>query len=133
MLLLAFFAAIAHVAAATTAAAPFLKAVAVVENAREGQRGAAGEEGRTQFLPSTRADRLRELRARGILNPTEAQIERAHFEWLCTTLRAYGVEPLPFNLALAWNSGAKATATGRAPEASYDYARRVVAVMEATP
>jgi hypothetical protein len=41
------------------------------------------------------------------------------------------VDPSPFNLALCWNAGLSKTLSGRAPVSSYDYARRVVAIMEA--
>jgi hypothetical protein len=99
--------------------AAFLGAVAEVEDWR-GQRGAAGEIGPWQMMPRTWAS------YRG----TAEDRARAHLAWLRATLERRGVEPSPFNLALCWNAGLHATLTGRAPVASYDYARRVVALME---
>jgi len=113
--------------------ASFLAAVAAVENAPHGKRGKRGETGPWQLMPGTRRDRARELAARGVTRPTERQLAEAHFVWLRRELARRGVAPLTFNMALAWNAGAAATAEGRAPEASYYYARRVCNLMEAAP
>jgi hypothetical protein len=108
--------------------AEILSAIASVEDWR-GRVGAAGEIGPYQMLPSTRADRLRELQAAGVNYPTERELARAHLAWIRRQLLAADVEPLPFNLALCWNAGVRATITNRAPVRSYDYARRVVALL----
>jgi hypothetical protein len=109
-------------------AGDMLAAIASVEDWR-GRVGRAGEIGPYQMLPSTRADRLRELRAAGVASPSERQLAEAHLVWIQRQLRAADVEPLPFNLALCWNAGVRATITNRAPVRSYDYARRVVALL----
>lgn len=109
-----------------------LRAIEIVEDWQH-HVGKAGELGPYQMLPGTRADRRRELLARGILNPTEHELAVAQLDWITARLTAAGVDPRPFNLALCWNAGVKGTITGRAPERSYEYARRVVALLEATP
>jgi hypothetical protein len=111
--------------------AALLHSIAIVEDWR-GRVGKAGEIGPYQMLPSTRADRIRDLAARGIVAPTEQQIAQEHVDWLRRELRKAGTEPLPFNLALCWNAGLNATVTGRAPERSYRYACRVVGNLETT-
>lgn len=103
--------------------AVFLRAVALVETGGDAAAiGARGERGAYAMLPVVvaqhgghgSAEAAREVR----------RIERA--------LQARGVDPLPFNVALAWNAGVTGATTGRAPERSYDYARRVVNLMEAS-
>jgi hypothetical protein len=106
-----------------------LASIAVEEN-WQGRVGRAGEIGPYQMLPSTRADRRRDLRARGVMNPTELQLATEHLNWIRKQLKAAGVPPEPFNLALCWNAGGAGTVTGRAPVASYHYAGRVVAILE---
>ena len=39
-------------------------------------------------------------------------------------LKNRGVDPSPFNIALAWNAGPKAASMGKAPVASYHYAAK---------
>jgi hypothetical protein len=96
-----------------------LHAIALVED-WQGRRGAAGEIGPYQMMPRTWAAYRGSATARA----------RQHLAWLKRELRHVDVDPSPFNLALCWNAGLRATITGRAPERSYDYALRVVAIME---
>jgi hypothetical protein len=56
--------------------------------------------------------------------------ERGRQRHLERELLAIGIEPMPFNVALAWNAGITKVRAGKAPVSSYDYARRVVATME---
>jgi hypothetical protein len=91
--------------------------------------GPAGETGRWALTPRVRIDRGRELRARG--EPvTDEAIAREHVLWLEKELPRAGVDPVMFNILLAWNCGLTQTAQGRAPERSFDFARRVIALME---
>ena len=53
-----------------------------------------------------------------------------HYEWIKRTLEQAGVEPSVFNIAMAWNCGAEAVLSGRAPTASYNYAERVTNLVE---
>jgi hypothetical protein len=89
--------------------------------------GPAGETGRWQLTPAVRHDRGQELRAHGI-PVTDETIARAQVRWLEAELVKAGVDPLPFNIALAWNCGLDRTVSGRAPVASYDFAARVCVV-----
>lgn len=77
--------------------------------------GAAGERGQFQMTPA-------------VVASSGGYGERAAARWLRLLERELlhaGIEPLPFNLALAWNAGLGAVQRGRAPVASYRYAGRV--------
>lgn len=99
----------------------FLRAIALVESGNNPAAvGKAGELGRFQMTPAVVA-------TCGGYGDREAarwerQIERE--------LLAAGIDPLPFNVALAWNAGVGAVKRGQAPEASYEYATRVTNLME---
>lgn len=100
----------------------FLRAEALVESANNPHAvGAAGERGRFQMAPA-------------VVASTGGYGEREAMRWerqLERELLAAGIEPLPFNVALAWNAGPTAVKRGTVPMVSYDYACRVVATMEA--
>ena len=99
----------------------FLQAVALVETGDQaGLVGAAGERGRFQMTPAVAA-------SCGGYGRHEAE---KHLHLLEKQLRLVGIDPQPFNLALAWNAGPGAVKRGAAPERSFDYARRVVATIE---
>lgn len=99
----------------------FLQAVAIVESGNNPHVvGAVGERGRFQMAPLVAA-------SCGGYGEREAARWERHLE---RELVAMGVEPLPFNVALAWNAGPTKVRAGRVPLSSYDYARRVVATME---
>lgn len=99
----------------------FLQAVALVETGGNAHLvGKAGERGCFQMTPAVVA-------SCGGYGEKEAVRWERHLE---RELRASGIEPIPFNLALAWNAGPSAVKRGAAPESSYHYARRVVATME---
>lgn len=100
----------------------FLQAVALVESgANPHAVGRLGERGQFQMSPAVVA-------SCGGFGEKEAA---KHEQWIERQLLAAKVEPLPFNVALAWNAGANAVLHGKAPVRSYDYARRVCATMEA--
>ncbi len=42
-----------------------------------------------------------------------------------------GIDPSPFNIAMAWNCGLGAVIQGRVPSVTYNYAQRVVNLVEA--
>lgn len=99
----------------------FLRAVALVESGDNPRAiGAAGERGRFQMAPAVVA-------SCGGFGLREAE---RHERWIERQFDRARVPVVPFNLALAWNAGASAVLHGRAPEQSYRYACRVVAVME---
>lgn len=102
-------------------AALLLRAIALVESGADPRAvGAHGERGQFQMSPAVVA-------SCGGHGEREAA---RHLHWLERQLAAKGVALLPFNLALAWNAGASAATSGRAPISSYEYARRVESTME---
>lgn len=94
--------------------------------------GAHRERGQWQLTPGVRADRERDLRAQGVKNYTADMIVAgAHVLWIRQRLIANGcANPTPFDIAVAWNAGVKAKVTGKAPNASYDYAARFSALVQ---
>lgn len=99
----------------------FLQAVALVETGDNPQAvGVLGERGRFQMMPVVAA-------SCGGHGEREAARWEKHLE---RELVAMGVEPLPFNVALAWNAGMTKVRAGKVPVSSYRYAGRVVATME---
>lgn len=109
----------------------FLSAVRQVEE-WHGRDGRAGERGPWQItaavwamhMPGTPFAMARQE------GPARACALK-HVAWLRARLRAAGADDNAYNLALAWNAGLSAVLRGRAPERSYDYAGRVVALLEA--
>lgn len=91
--------------------------------------GPAGETGRWQLTPAVRADRGGELRARGE-RVTDEAIARAQVRWLAEQLQAAGVDPVPFNVALAWNAGLTRVRESTVPVVAYDFAGRVRNLVE---
>jgi hypothetical protein len=53
-----------------------------------------------------------------------------HYEWIRCGLKEAGIDPIPFNIALAWNAGLERVLQGRAPDPAYDYAARVRGLVE---
>lgn len=93
-----------------------LQAVSLVETGGNPHAvGRAGERGEFQMTPAVVA----EVGGYG-RREAEAQMRR-----LARLLEHAGIDPQPFNLALAWNAGIGAVKRGRAPASSYDYAVRV--------
>lgn len=105
----------------------FLWALAMVETPHgvPTEPGPFGETGRWQLVPAVRSDRTRELVARGE-RVSERSLAAAQVRWIERTLTAEGVDPLPFNIALAWNAGLHQATRGRAPVSAYHFAARVV-------
>ena len=48
-----------------------------------------------------------------------------HYEWIKEHLKAAGIDPNGYNIALAWNCGITAVINGRVPMQTYSYADRV--------
>jgi hypothetical protein len=91
-------------------------------------RGKLGERGPYQFRRSTW--RMHTSSSFDLAENREVAntIARRHYVWIEATLRANGIEPSPYNVALAWNAGVNAVIRRRAPAASHDYATRVLNV-----
>ena len=99
----------------------FLRAVAMVETGGDARKvGQAGERGQFQMTPAVVA-------SCGGYGEKEA----AHYaRWLELQLVHAGVDPLPYNMALAWNAGPGAVLRSRVPMQSYEYAARVEATLK---
>ena len=88
----------------------------------QGRVGPAGEMGPWQMLPRVWVSYAGTAEQRAV----------KHLRYLEKELLQAGVDPQPFNLALAWNAGLAAVLRGRAPARAYDYARRVCNRIEAS-
>ncbi|MGH7956331.1 MAG: hypothetical protein ACREH8_04895 [Opitutaceae bacterium] len=55
---------------------------------------------------------------------TSDAIAIKHYEWIKRGLEAARVPATPYYIALAWNSGLRATTSGRSPPVAHDYAQR---------
>lgn len=53
-------------------------------------------------------------------------VAKRHYAWIEAQLRANGVEPSAYNVAVAWNAGVNAVIRGSAPAVANDYATRVL-------
>lgn len=103
-----------------------LEAIHSVENPSNSPRpGRFGELGAYQFRASTWRMYSRRPFSEATNRRSSDEVALRHYEWLKTTLAGAGVEPSTYNIALAWNAGATAVITGRAPASSHDYASRV--------
>ncbi len=102
-----------------------LVAIRTVEG-YQGRDGAAGERGPWQITAAVWSRHMpgipfEHARQEG---PAHACAVK-HIAWLRARLVAAGIDPNPYNLALAWNAGDGAVLRARAPERAYDYAARV--------
>ena len=99
-----------------TTLALFLQAVALVETGGDPRKiGRAGERVAFQMTPAVAA-------SCGGYGAKEA----AHYaRWLELQLVHGGVDPLPYNMALAWNGGPGAVLRSQVKPQTYDYALRV--------
>lgn len=99
----------------------FLQAVALVETGGDARKvGRAGERGAYQMIPAV-------VEAQGGYGTREAEKEVRKRERI---LMHAGVEPLPFNVYLAWNAGVGAVLRGEVPVVTYQRAVRVQDLME---
>lgn len=98
-----------------------LQAVALVESGGDARAiGMAGERGEFQIAPVVAAE----------VGGYGHRAAEAHMRRLERLLQHAGVDPLPFNLALAWNAGIGHVHRGTAPVESYRYATRVCNTLE---
>lgn len=102
-----------------------LAAIRIVETGNNRRSiGRAGERGAYQFRATTWRQHSRE--PFHLAHSSHAEVvARRHFAWLAVRLEAAGRPADPYNIALAWNAGLRATVNGRAPTASHRYAVRV--------
>ena len=103
-----------------------LRAINWVENpTNHARRGAFGELGPYQFRPQTWRMHTRKPFEWAVERVHADEVAVKHYEWLRRELREAGIDPSPYNIALAWNSGLGAVTSGRVPRVTYDYANRV--------
>ena len=108
-----------------------LRAINWVENPTNQTRvGRYGELGPYQFKPSTWRMHTDKPFRLAIRRAEADEIAVRHYEWIKHQLEQAGVEPSPFNIALAWNCGVGSVVSGRAPSVSFDYASRVTNLVE---
>jgi len=91
--------------------------------------GPAGETGPWQLTPSVRIDRGREIRGRGE-RVTDEAIATEQVLWLMRQHRANAGEPNMFMVAVAWNCGLTTVLESRVPVSSYQFAGRVMNLVE---
>lgn len=89
-------------------------------------RGKLGERGSYQFRRSTW--RLHTSSSFDLAENREVAntVAKRHYAWIEAQLKANGLDPSPYNVALAWNAGVNAVIRGKAPNVAHDYAARVV-------
>lgn len=117
--------------AAASERAETLRAINWVENPTNHTRpGSRGELGPYQFMRQTWRLHTRVPFSRAIQREQADAVAVAHYEWIADGLREVGIDPNPFNIALAWNCGLGAVKSGRIPAVSYGYAERVQNLVE---
>ncbi len=103
-----------------------LQAINWVENPRNSTRvGPRGELGPYQFRIGTWRMYTRKPFAQAVQREASDEVAVKHYEWLKRGLVSGGIEPTPFNIALAWNAGLDQVVNGRAPASAYTYAAQV--------
>lgn len=103
-----------------------LHAINLVENPTNHARyGSKGELGPYQFRPPTWRMHTREPFTKAVNREQADAVAVRHYEWIRQGLKQAGIDPNPYNIALAWNSGLGAVVTGRVPQVTYNYAQRV--------
>ena len=108
-----------------------LRAINWVENpTNQTQVGRFGELGPYQFRPATWRMHTQKPFRQAIQREAADEVAVKHYEWIKRTFEQAGVEANVFNIAMAWNRGAEAVISGRAPSVSYRYAERVTNLVE---
>ena len=89
-------------------------------------RGKLGERGPYQFRRSTW--RMHTSSSFDLAENREVAntVAKRHYAWLEAQLKANGIAPSSYNVALAWNAGVNAVIRGSAPAVANDYATRVL-------
>ncbi len=108
-----------------------LQAINWVENpTNHHRRGSKGELGPYQFRSQTWRMHTRRSFDQAVVRAHADEVAVRHYEWIRRGLREAGIDPSPFNVALAWNSGLGAVLRGEVPTVSYRYAERVANLVE---
>lgn len=108
-----------------------LRAINWVENPTNHTRmGRFGELGPYQFRPGTWRMHTRKPFRQAIEREAADEVAVRHYEWIKRSLEQAGADATAFNIAMAWNTGVDNVLKGRAPAVSYDYANRVVNLVQ---
>ncbi|MDB6094017.1 MAG: hypothetical protein JWM32_1579 [Verrucomicrobia bacterium] len=103
-----------------------LEAIHWIENPRNTNRpGPHGELGAYQFRQRTWRMYTTTPFSQATNRDESDAVAIRHYEWLKAGLIRSGVDPSPYNIALAWNGGLSAAVRGESCSASHDYAARV--------
>lgn len=109
-----------------------LRAINLVENpTNHTRRGSKGELGPYQFRVQTWRMHTRKPFSLAVVREHADEVAIKHYEWIKRGLTDSGIDPNPFNIAMAWNSGLGAVTNGRVPTVTYNYAERVHNLVEA--
>lgn len=116
---------------AGTDRAEVLRAINWVENPTNHTRpGAHGELGPYQFRAKTWQLHTRKSFHLAVIREHADEIAVKHYEWIKRGLERAGIDPNPFNIAMAWNSGLGSVVNGKVPAVTYNYAQRVSNLVE---
>jgi hypothetical protein len=108
-----------------------LKAINWVENPTNHTRfGPKGELGPYQFRSKTWQSYSSLPFSHAVQRDHADAVAVAHYEWIKRGLRGAGIDPNPYNIALAWNCGLTAVTKGRVPASTYRYAEQVTNLVE---
>lgn len=108
-----------------------LEAIHWIENPNNSPRpGPYGELGAYQFREATWRMHTSVPFSRALVRSASDDVAIRHYEWLKQGLMRNGLEPTPYNIALAWNGGLTATVRGSVPAAARDYAERVTNIAQ---
>ena len=108
-----------------------LQAINWVENpTNHTRRGAKGELGPYQFRVQTWRMHTRRSFDQAVVREHADEVAVRHYEWIRRSLRESGIDPSPFNVALAWNSGLYAVLRGQSPARAHRYAERAANLAE---
>ncbi len=111
--------------------ADVLRAINWVENpTNHTRRGSHGELGPYQFRAKTWRLHTRKSFNLAVIREHADEVAVQHYEWIKRGLTRAGIDPNPFNIAMAWNSGLGSVLKGRVPEVTYNYAQRVTNLVE---
>lgn len=129
--LLCAFSVLPNAATADVERSEVLRAINWVENpTNHARRGAHGELGPYQFRASTWRIHTRKSFNLATIRGHADEVAVKHYEWLKQGLQRAGIDPHPYNIALAWNSGLNSVVSGKVPDMTYNYAQRVTNLVE---
>lgn len=108
-----------------------LRAINWVENPTNHTRmGRFGELGPYQFRSATWKMHTKRPFSQATQREAADEVAVKHYEWIKRTLAEAGVDANSFNIAMAWNCGVNNVLKGRVPAVSYDYASRVINLVQ---